>query len=90
MTGRENCDAGHGKRFSLKVEEVLELTHCLVITTNHRRTIATAISDAAIIRITSNCSSNDPDIANSAGMVVVPSSAVSHGRSCCGKPLLAM
>ena len=44
----------------------LEPAHCLVIATNHRRTIASAISDAAIIRITSNCNSNDPDITASA------------------------
>ena len=69
---------------------VFFVTHCLDITTNQRRTIATAISDAAIIRITSNCTSNEPDIAYSAGMAVVPPSAVSHGRSCCGRPSLAM
>ena len=34
-----------------------ELTCCRVITTNQRRTIATAISDAAIVRITSNSNS---------------------------------
>ena len=47
--------------------------YCRLIARNQRRTIATEMSDAAIIRMTSNCNSNDPAISNSGARLVCSS-----------------
>jgi hypothetical protein len=65
LRGRRWAQASMRPAENVETGGLAKASYWRLIATNQRRTIATAMSDAAIIRMTSNCNSNDPVISNS-------------------------